>query len=286
MSCEYRDTIKVLVLTGGECMLFPKRINLITKYATNLGLSVRIVTNGFWAKNYSIAYDIIKLLVKNGLSEINFSTGDDHQQWIPFKNIRNASVAASRLGLLPIINVETHDNESTNTFGQIVKDKIFLKLIASNKIKIERGIWMNFSKEESNISHDRNLSIRRFSRCTNLYNIIPINPYGEVFACCGLINEQNPFLRIGNINKRAIKSIYESSFYDILKIWLFMDGPAKILQYIAQKRGEKYQPHHVHICDICRDLFKNPENISLLKNNYIEYGCNVILKYNLLTANL
>lgn len=232
---EYGSTLKVLVLSGGECMLFPNRVNKIIKYATSLGLSVRIVTNGFWAATYRIAYKTINILMASGLKEINFSTGDDHQKWIPFNRIRNAAVAAARLGLNPIINIETPDNDSHRTLRQISKDKIFFKLILDGKIKIERGIWMDFSKEKSNVPHNNSVT-KRFDRCLNLFNIIPINPYGEVLACCGLTSEQNPFLRIGNINKATIKSIYEFSFNDVMKIWLYVEGPAKIIQYICQRK--------------------------------------------------
>lgn len=102
---QYHDSLKVLVITGGECMIYRKNVEKIIFYATKIGLSTRIVTNAFWATSYKIAMDIVKRLVDCGLKEINFSTGDEHQKSVPLRNVRNASVASARLGLVPIINI-------------------------------------------------------------------------------------------------------------------------------------------------------------------------------------
>ena len=74
----YRSTLKVLVLTGGECMLLGNKIYEIIKHGKENGLLVRIVTNGYWAKSYRIAFNKLQKLKNAGLYEINFSTGDDH----------------------------------------------------------------------------------------------------------------------------------------------------------------------------------------------------------------
>ena len=108
---EY-PSIKMLVFSGGECTLLKQDLLEMISYAYSKGLSTRIVTNGWWAKSYKIATEKIKILKEAGLNEINFSTGDDHQEWIPFRNVRNAAVAAYRNGLICAINVETKDSSS------------------------------------------------------------------------------------------------------------------------------------------------------------------------------
>jgi MoaA/NifB/PqqE/SkfB family radical SAM enzyme len=51
----YPQSMVVLVLTGGECFLLGNKLEQIIEYATNKGLRVRVVTNGYWAKTYEIA---------------------------------------------------------------------------------------------------------------------------------------------------------------------------------------------------------------------------------------
>lgn len=279
---QYHDSLKVLVITGGECMIYRKNVEKIIFYATKIGLSTRIVTNAFWATSYKIAMDIVKRLVDCGLKEINFSTGDEHQKSVPLRNVRNASVASARLGLVPIINIETHDNSSEHTLKRLVKDKVFIGFVSKSLIKIEKGVWISFKGNKENLTYESCFMPHRFDRCLNLFQLIPINPYGEVLACCGLTSEQNPYLRLGNINKQPIKEIYETSFKDVLKIWLYIEGPAKILKYIKQRKNEKFSFCASHICDICRTLFMDNENITFLKKDYENYISNLILKYSIL----
>ena len=85
----YGDTLFVLVLTGGESFLLGNDLVDIVEYGTTKGLIVRVVTNGYWAKSYQEAYDILSNLRNKGLREINFSTGDEHLQRVDYENIVN-----------------------------------------------------------------------------------------------------------------------------------------------------------------------------------------------------
>ena len=44
----FPKSIKVLVITGGECMIYPEKVKYAIKLAKQFGLTTRIVTNGFW----------------------------------------------------------------------------------------------------------------------------------------------------------------------------------------------------------------------------------------------
>lgn len=56
--------------------------------------------------------------------------------------------------------------------------------------------------------------------CKHLFEDIIINPYGEVYACCGIGVCHIPQMRLGNIHQEPIQTIYERTFEDVLKIWL------------------------------------------------------------------
>lgn len=281
---EYGYSLKTLVLTGGECMIYKDAVVDAIKHATGLGLSTRIVTNAFWAASSDEAAGTIRELADAGLKEINFSTGDEHSQWVPLRNIAYATIAAIDQGFHPIINIETHNTSHITTLDFLNQDERLPGLLLANKLEIRNGIWMEFSQNkkvtcrESSVTH-------RANRCRNLFSIIPINPYGEIFACCGLACEQNPYLRLGNINSESVSVIYERAFEDMLKIWLFTDGPESILKSIDNDKNnlniDKYRNRH--ICDLCRILFRDKSNISWLKKNYREQIGRVILKYKLLT---
>ena len=286
--CKEYPSIKMVVFSGGECTLLKHDLIEMISYASAKGMRTRIVTNGWWAKTYKIGEEIIKEFKKAGLDEINFSTGDEHQKWIPFKNIRNAAVATARMGLLCAINVETKDGSRFNIDNILKKDKVLYALSIpedkqsdNNKILIEKGLWAPIKKDcKNNITYEDSKDSIKFSRCKNLFSIIPINPYGEVLACCGITCESNPYLRLGNINREDIKIIYERAFNDVLKLWLFTEGPASIASYILEKKrtaNSCIKP--THACILCREIIANPKNLEILRDNVNEFSSRILLKY-------
>ena len=111
-------SIKLVVFSGGECVSLKKDLLNSICYAQTVGLKTRIVTNAFWASDYKKAYKMLSSLKDAGLDEINYSTGDDHQEWVSYENIVNACLAAKNLGFNVLVNVETHHDSifSRTTF--------------------------------------------------------------------------------------------------------------------------------------------------------------------------
>lgn len=279
------DSIKILVLTGGECFLLGNDLYDIINYASSLRLIVRVVTNGFWARSYNIAYETLKKLKNVGLREINFSTGDEHQEWVSYDNIVFGAMAAIDLELTCIINVETHDNShfDPNSFIRDCRLKSYFNASTHRApLRIKLGAWVPF-KKESNISYDNiNLPQERIKqRCTSLFKVLSINPYSQLLACCGLTCEHIIPLRLGTITNNNLKSLYESQFLDLIKLWIFIDGPYSVLSTIYKGRGLNIKIQG-HICHICAEIFKDNENIAYVQNHYKEIMPSIIFKYKLL----
>lgn len=285
----YKNSLQVLVITGGECFLLGDDLNNIIEYGTSKGLVTRVVTNGYWAKTYQEAYEILATLRNKGLKEINFSTGDDHQEWVPYENIVNGCMASMDLGLTCIVNVETHDNSKFD--ANIFLDDYQLRPYYSNEkyekpLRIDKGIWMPFDKDVS-ISYE-DIELKEditHKRCTSLFNNIPINPYSQMLACCGLTSERIKPLRLGSLAHNSIKDLYEQQFRDLIKIWLYIDGPYSILRYIYNKRNIEKRIMG-HTCYVCAEIFKENENIQCIKDNYKEIFSSVMFKLTLLKPTL
>lgn len=285
----YGDSLEVLVLTGGECFLLGNDIVEIVEYGVSKELIVRIVTNGYWAKTYEDAYDILSNLRNKGLKELNFSTGDDHQEWVDYENIVNGCMAAMDLGLTCFVNVEIHDNCSFN--GDMLQNDprlvdYFDVTKYSKPLRIERGIWIPFV-ENNNISYDKLNQKEDLNkkRCSSLFTTLPITPYSQLMSCCGLTCEYITPFRLGNLQNKTIKELYESQFRDFLKIWLFVDGPYAVLQYLYDKRGIKRNLKG-HICYMCAEIFKDENNIKYINDNYDTIMPSIMLKYLLLKSTI
>ena len=115
--------------------------------------------------------------------------------------------------------------------------------------------------------------------CQSLFQSIIINPYGEVYACCGIGVCHIPQMRLGNVYQEPVNVIYERAFEDFLKVWLFVDGPEAVLKYVHQKTGQKFPCHTSHLCDICRAIFRDKTIIPLINENFYDAAYIPLISY-------
>lgn len=269
------DTIKDLDITGGECMTIPDTIEGIADYATQRGLRVGILSNAFWATSKAKATKTLRQLTDKGVKTVVFSTGDNHTKFVPFKNVRNAAVAAARIGLETKMRVELHYGSSP-LIKNINEDAELVRLTNTGKIALSYDNWMDFVKKGRSYKTSY-IQGKDYEACPHLFYTVPINPYGEVYCCCGLPNTRIPYMRLGNINKEPIRDIYERAFDDVLKVWLHMKGPHNILKYVQEKTGWKFDWHTHHVCDLCRIITTDPRILPFLREHYYDYIGNVAL---------
>lgn len=265
----YPDTISHLDLTGGECMLLGKDIDRIFSYAKGKGLKCGMVSNAFWATDYKKAYSTLERLQRKGLSIASFSTGEDHDKYVPWMNVLNACVASATLGIDTALRIEVHSNTSS-ILDYMVADFRLVELAQQKKLKIVFDGWIDFNNK-GNKPFTKKTAYQvspKPSPCDSLFQSIVINPYGEVFACCGIGFCRIPQMRLGNINQESIKTIYERAFKDFLKIWLSVEGPQGALNYVKETTGNRFMIRMRHKCAACRIIFKDKTMLP-----YLRYKC-------------
>lgn len=278
----YYPMLKVVVFTGGECFLLGDKLVEAVKHAASYGVVVRVVTNGYWASSYEKARKIISKLVKVGLKEINFSTGDNHQKYVPYKNIVNGVLASHDAGLKAIgIAVESPVN-AVFTSKTILEDEKIVPLIQSKKVFYINSAWMNFKKDNEVIRNKKigTIQINSLNEkpCSYIFRGISINPYSQMLACCGLTVEYNKYLKLGSLDLFSIKELYEAQFNDFFKIWLYIAGPEHIYRKFCLKSGSefKYFPHE---CAYCIELVKDKNNIPIIKELIEENMSDILFHY-------
>ena len=274
-------SIEVVVITGGEPFLLGDKLHLAIKRAASHKRITRIVTNGYWASTYENAIQKLTPLKDAGLTEINFSTGDNHQKFVPFDNIVYGTRAAYHLSIKPIcISVESPPN--ANFKASDVQDNVLLApIINEGFLLVLNAAWMRFKVKHSN--EDNNLSFNlenlgQYTSCRNLYGNIVINPYSQMLACCGLSVEYNEYLKLGSLEDNSMVDLYYQQYDDLFKFWLHVDGPAYIYDKILKIRGVK-KDFFPHECAYCMELVKDKENISVLKQILKKELPSIIYRY-------
>ena len=285
-SIESYSSLKLLVLTGGEPFIYGKQLEDIVRHAVSKGLMTRIVSNGFWAKNYDTAYKKIESLIKAGLTEINFSTGDDHLEFVPIETVKNGALASLRQGLTVAINVESAQDRRFDS-KLLLEDSDFKEYAINRKLMILNGLWVSFTQSEEveiNDSECRGFNkkiavTKNYTRCQNLFSGITIDPNHRLLACCGITAKYIEYLDLGDIRQFSIKELYDRQFNDFMKIWLAMEGAHKIMDFIAEYANidESYKIEHG--CQVCEKILGNPQYLQILKENHRKIYSNVLLKH-------
>lgn len=287
--CDEAPSVECIVFTGGECFLLGKDLIKAVEFASKKGLSTRCVTNGYWAESPESARKRLRPLKDAGLGELNISTGDYHQEWISEKSVLNAAEAAVELELKhTMIIVERYKGCRVTARRLAANDYVRALYEASSTSKARFDIiespWMPMDYNETIeqtadlTANGKNAHLR--GGCRSIFTTIAITPHKDIGICCGLSRDLIPELNLPPDTAPLLKRLAESST-DFIKIWLFVDGPEKILSWAASKNpGIDWERRYGHPCQACLALYKNPIVKETVLEHHHERVTDVLLRYN------
>lgn len=271
------DSITHLSLTGGECFLLGRDLDEIIRHGSSKGLSVGFVSNGYWGGSYQAAKKRVLELRECGLKDICFSIGNDHQHLLPLRNCRNAVTACARAGYKVELRMESTSFGKCGIYNKLEHDAAFMKLVRNGMIGLKFWEWKEYNNE---VVHGRSNAWRirpygKSERCDSLFRNIVVTPYGDVLACSGIGGCRNPHMRLGNIWKESVRTLYERTYADVLKIWIGMEGPQAVLQYVYDNSNIRFHKTG-NGCDACIEIFENPKILPFLREHYDDWAKKIL----------
>lgn len=245
--------LKLVVFSGGECFLLKDELIECISYCSELGLAIRCVTNGFWGKTENKASEIANKVAEAGCSEINISTGIEHQEWVPFSSVVNAATALVDQKIRVVMMFEK-DNADSQVLNSALSDPRFQALRRSPFFQHRINAWMYFNGKHLDHGEPVDRTILHGS-CEQLLTNIVITPNNFVSACCGLTFEYIPEMTLGNVEEMEcnIRDLYFSQLDDFLKLLIKTDGPYETLEkyYGNIEEVAKKLPAINHKCEAC-----------------------------------
>ncbi len=283
-------TLKLVVFSGGECFLLRDDLDRAIARAASHNLATRCVTNGYWATSRRAARERIAPLYEAGLTELNFSTGDDHQKFVPFERIVCGATTAAEFGIAALIVVEG-SKEARFTMKDVLGHPEIAEFIGSSpardRLMLLNNIWIPFQDEAAITQADevyrRQERLDRFQGCDNVLENMVITPHERLASCCGLTFEHIPEMKLGDARTRRLRELYDGQLEDFIKIWLRVDGPEKIFHFATQKDPNLSFPDGAtHPCQTCAALFLNPRVRKALEEHYLEKVPEVMFRYQMM----
>ena len=294
-------TIQLIVFTGGECFLLGRHLDDLLRRCRGHGLHTRCVTNGYWAASPAAAAARAQELAVAGLQEINFSTGTFHARYVPVERILWGVKACAARGIRTLINVERFEasdfpEERLTGDGELQELQRDAGLIINRACWVPNGgeVWGCASQGRSSatgLEHpEQTLRFRGESNktaCPSSLAVLAVNPGQELITCCGLTLEHIPALHAGSLKDRTLGEAIAAIQPDLLKMWIHLEGPERILEWIKERDPDRELPlDSAHICHTCQYLHASPRAMAALRAHAREVEERIMEQYFLDSAAL
>lgn len=266
---NFIGTVEVVVFTGGEPFLLGEDLYKAVEYASKLGFLTRIVTNAFWATTRDQALHVINRLKDSGLTELNYSCDDFHQEFIPIERIKNACEVAEQVGI-PVLIASKGLRNSTITpkylnkyfNGKLTRFKKGKKNPKNNVFNYGATVPVGWECEkliEKDLLWPGDEDCWK-RPCQSVLKSIVITPKGELSICCGIGSEEIPETIVGNTYDNSILQLLVKANNDLIINWLALEGPYGIMRYIQKKMPTiTFQNRYVNNCHLCHNIFSREE---------------------------
>jgi hypothetical protein len=270
--------LRIVVFTGGEPFLLGKDLLLCVEHCAKKGLATRIVTNAFWAKNLKTAKQIIKAYKDVGLSEINLSCDDYHQEFIPLERVKYANEACLEFNLPCLIGHKVMKN-CTITLDYL-EDFFGYKLARFDPGKknpdnnvISSGYTVPVADDMHLIPDDEILYPESDHHwkgpCSSILQRVIITPRKELSICCGMIPRKVQEVFFGPFDNLNIEEAIVMAHQDLIVNWLALEGPYGIMKFILGKNPNiPFRNKYVNICHLCSEILTRSDCRDIIS----EYG--------------
>ena len=281
-------TIWQVVFTGGECFLLGKGLDDLIGRCSGLGLGTRCVSNGYWAGSKEAAAARVRELGAAGLKELNLSTGVFHARFVPRERVLWAAEAAAEAGLGVAVNIEAFAGAAFA--GDALAEHPSLRpYLADGRVRVNRGAWIPDGSEgvgcgSKGLAHEeKDLRFRDGagrSACACSLQVVSVTPAQDLISCCGLNLEYIPELHVGTVRDRSLRQALEEVRPDLLKLWIHVEGPERVLDFVKDKDPDFRLPlESAHICHTCQHLFTSPQALAVLARHREEVEARVLDRY-------
>lgn len=271
--------LQLVVFSGGEVFTLKNDLYIAIERARAHGKLVRCVTNASWGRSVAQSSRTAASLKDCGCNEVNISTGKDHQEWVPFASVENASRALIESGIATLVTVEA-DAQDSCCVRSATESRVFegLRLEHPELFNLQFNSWMPFNDRYSQRGPAPGLSALA-GGCQQIFSNIVVTPDDELSACCGLTFEQVPELKAGSLAESSMEDLYEKSLEDFLKIWIHVDGPGEILRKLFGREVDSQLSEVRHICHACAVLYKSPAARQAIRTRFEEFVPDVLPRW-------
>jgi len=268
-----------VVFTGGEPTLLGDDLLEILRFCRKEAgiLSTRMVSNGKWATSYDTAHAKLSEWQNAGLSEINISCGEFHQQMVPMQNVVNAYQAGCDLNYTTVLlageflkdgaGKYTIQDFQTATGAELFSPELKSPYVSGHH-GVSCGAAMRYGRGAENIRPEDVVTMNESEvahNCSHVFGALTALPTGHVTACCGVMTRDDSFLTIGNWREQRLLPMWEAAQQDLILNWIKYLGLGDMKSWLLEKDPDlSLRSRYTSACDLCAEMIYNPRCQELL----------------------
>nr|WP_239120978.1 radical SAM protein [Catellatospora chokoriensis] len=274
-----------VVFTGGEATLALDVVLDGIAQASSLGLGTRLVTNGWWAEDDTAAHEVLERLAAAGLDELNLSTGDEHVGFVPLSSVVRAAATALGLGFRVICVMIEVTRDASIRASDVSDNPILAAAAAAHpaaNVQILESPWMptrpdrQLAYPQEYLLNQDNLATK--SGCDSCLRTTTVQADGRIAACCGLGIRTVPELQVGHVDSTTLREADQTAGDDLLKRWIRVEGPEKILAWAAAIDPEiEWENRYAHKCQSCLRLYQDERVRTVINEHHQEKIADIVL---------
>jgi hypothetical protein len=246
--------------TGGEPLLYYDEIVALIRIATDLGLSVSIITSAAWAVNEELTRRKVRELRRAGLGWLGISWDEFHKEFQSVDRPRMLARVAVEEGLPVTVRTLITANQGPATVREEFEGL---------PVEIDAGTLIQLGSASKLPPSDFCASdAPTKGPCLSVPSVL-VEHSGDVFACCGpsSFSSAHSPLRLGNAESEPLSNILRRAMSDPLLEAIGLIGPHGLLM-LLESDGESRVPRrstYSSICDLCLDLTNSPDLVALIR---------------------
>lgn len=262
--------------------------------------AIRIVTNASWATTRPKALSILADLHAAGLTELNYSVDDFHQQHIPETRIVNAVEAASEVGIPVLLAHKTYPGSKSSreyyetllarpirpidSISDSEFEKFGIAISTGYTVPVGRGSDKILADEWIPSRYMDSTSTKHVTRswelpCREVLNSFTVSADGKLSPCCGLIDRNIQIFRAGDVIDEDTVRVMERYCSSTIYNWLALEGPAAVRDFINTKQHLfDVRAEYVQSCQLCQEIFSNSRALEIILGAMPEIGLALAIK--------
>ncbi|WP_349368678.1 radical SAM protein [Salinarimonas sp.] len=272
--------LSTVIFAGGEPTMLKGALEEAIRFAAELGLNTRVVTNASWATTEERAFARLSRLRAAGLAELNISADDFHLPDVPFERVENAWRAAKRLDFRAVVIANCSGPDSLVTPDWIMErlgEELPLRFDddgESAPLPDEPGTHFGVSnarlqrlREDVDVGAVHvELDEAALNRpCPFAGRSIAIGPDASLLACCGFEVAADSPLHFGDAAQTDVVDLLRRAYDDLLVNAVAELGPYFLMRFAQAKDPSLvFKPAYGGICEICFDVTSRREVLDVL----------------------